>query len=595
MKTIDEGLTLQKHKAWLFALLLFTTYFIFSVLIPPFQSPDEYDHVKRSYLLASGQVMLQNSEGHSSGGPIDTGLLSYIHAYQGFIGKPDIKLSSNEIAEADSIQWTGEEEFGSAPGTGYYFPLVYVPQAIGLKTGQLLSLSVDQSYKLARLSTLLISSIVLFFAFRLYTPSVFALALLLIPMSIFQMASTSLDVLSTALAVLILSLFMRIASTEGRADSSLIYALSGALFLLVSSKINLLPLIGLLLLAGWKARDKKIAGAALVVFFAVALWFVFALRNTVDMRVSVGATTASIIVFYLKHPFAFFDVLCATLPAYGVSYINSFFGALGWLDAPLQAEAYKRLYVLTGCAFLVSVSFKCWSQEWPERGFLVVCAIVSSLLVFFALLITWSVHPAKIIEGVQGRYFLIPMLMLAYAFDRGSALKSSFISAAGAIVLAITFMVSTYSTASTLLGRFYLVRAQPVNAQIQMQPSPQLAAGAPIKLGISSIRGEDPAKLKRIGVLFATYARSNPGAAELRLTSKDGSIVSHRFELADLADNQFRYFDLNSARFSAGEILSISGGGISVWEGKPEHGDAQACIVYDYVDGRSVSTPGCPR
>jgi hypothetical protein len=241
------------------------------------------------------------------------------------------------------------------------------------------------------------------------------------------------------------------------------------------------------------------------------------------------------------------------------------------------------------------MSFKCFSKEWPQRGFLVVCAIVSSLLVFFALLITWSVHPAKVIEGVQGRYFLIPMLMLAYACDRGPALKSSFISAAGAIVLAITFMVSTYSTASTLLGRFYLVRAQPVNAQIQMQPSPQLAAGAPIKLGISSIRGEDPAKLKRIGVLFATYARSNPGAAELRLTSKDGSIVSHRFELADLADNQFRYFDLNSARFSAGEIMSISGGGISVWEGKPEHGDAQACIVYDYVDGRSVSTPGCPR
>lgn len=594
MKPIDELSLVQRNKACLFALLLFVTYFIFSILIPPFQSPDEYDHVKRSYLLASGRVMLQAPEGHSSGGPIDTGLLSYIHAYQGFIGKPDIKLSSSEIAEADAIQWTGEEEFGSAPGTGYYFPVVYLPQAIGLKAGQLLSLSVDQSYKLARLSTLLISSVLLFFAFRLYTPSVSALVLLLIPMSIFQMASTSLDVFSTALAVLSFSLFMRI-SAKNRAGHALIYALAGVLFLLVSSKINLLPLIGLLLVVGWQAKSRKSLVAAVVVFFAVALWFVFALRNTVDLRVSVGATTASIIAFYLQHPLAFFDVLGATLPVYGASYINSFFGALGWLDAPLQAEAYTRLYVLLICAFLVSMSFKCFSKEWPQRGFLVVCAIVSSLLVFFALLITWSVHPAKVIEGVQGRYFLIPMLMLAYACDRGPALKSSFISAAGAIVLAITFMVSTYSTASTLLGRFYLVRAQPVSAQIQMQPSPQLAAAAPIKLGIPSVRGEDPAKLKRIGVLFATYARSNPGAAELRLTSKDGSIVSHRFELAELADNQFRYFDLNSARFSAGEIMSISGGGISVWEGKPEHGDAQACIVYDYVDGRSVSTPGCPR
>ncbi|TDK56687.1 DUF2142 domain-containing protein [Pseudomonas moraviensis] len=592
---IDELSAVQKNKACFFALLLFVTYFIFSALIPPFQSPDEYDHVKRSYLLANGRVMLESPEGRSSGGPIDSGLLSYIHAYQGFIGKPDMKLSSSEVEEAETIRWTGEEEFASAPGTGYYFPLVYVPQALGLKAGQLFSLSVDQSYRLARLSTLLISSVILFFAFRLYTPSLFALALLLLPMSIFQMASTSLDVFSTALAILTFSMFMNVMSNKDRADDALIFGLAGSLFLLVSSKINLLPLIGLLVIIGWRVKSKKSLVAALMVFLAVALWFVFALHNTVDMRVSLGATTSSIIFFYLRHPFAFFDVLGATLPIYGVSYINSFIGALGWLDAPLHEVAYKRLYVLIICAFLVSISFKCWANEWPQRGFLIVCAIVSSLLVFFALLITWSAHPAQIIEGVQGRYFLIPMLMLAYAFDRVPAFKSSFIPAASAAVLALMFLVSTYSTAATLMSRFYLVRAQPVSAMIQMQPSPQLSAATTIKLGIPSVRGEDPTKLRRIGVLFATYARFNLGVAELRLTAKDGSITTQRFDLADVADNQFRYFDLNSVGFLAGEIISISGGGISVWESKSEHKDAQACIVYDYVDGRSVSTPGCPR
>ena len=595
MRSPGDFFTIQKSKALLLTLLLCSTYFIFSILIPPFQSPDEYDHVKRSYLLAHGRIMLENPEGQSSGGRIDTGLLSYINAYKGLIGKPDTKLTSREITEADSIRWTGEEAFSPAPGTGYYFPLVYLPQAIGLKAGEVFSLTVDQSYRLARLSTLMVASIILFFAFRLYAPSFFALSLLIIPMSIFQMASTSLDVFSTALAVFSLSLFMRACSRDQAISPSLIYALSVSLFLLVSSKINLLPFIGLLLVVGWKAKGKKGLIAGLLVLGFAMLWILFALRNTVDMRISTGATTESIILFYVEHPIAFFEVLYATFPVWGFTYIVSFFGVLGWLDAPLSGESYNRLYFLVFSAFLVSVSFKFCRLDWARRGLLVACAAISSLLIFFALLITWNVHPAKVIEGVQGRYFLIPLLMLAYAVDGGSVSKSPFFTAAGAAVLALVFLVSTYSTASALLGRYYLVSVQPAVIPMQMQPSSQLDSVTSIKLGIPLARENDPAALKRIGVLFATYDRPNAGVAELRLTSKDGLVVSQQFNMSDLVDNQYRFYELQSAHVFSGEIISISGGGISVWESKPEHGKAQTCMIYDYVDGRSISTPGCPR
>jgi hypothetical protein len=41
-------------------------------------------------------------------------------------------------------------------------------------------------------------------------------------------------------------------------------------------------------------------------------------------------------------------------------------------------------------------------------------AIGSTLLVFFALLLNWSEHPAEVVHGVQGKYFTIPILALAY-------------------------------------------------------------------------------------------------------------------------------------------------------------------------------------
>ena len=45
-----------------------------TAIIPPFQSPDEFDHIKRAYLLSKAEVILDApDDGGWSGGMIDTG------------------------------------------------------------------------------------------------------------------------------------------------------------------------------------------------------------------------------------------------------------------------------------------------------------------------------------------------------------------------------------------------------------------------------------------------------------------------------------------------------------------------------------------
>ncbi|TBW09731.1 hypothetical protein E0E50_12945 [Azotobacter chroococcum subsp. isscasi] len=128
----------------------------------------------------------------------------------------------------------------------------------------------------------------------------------------------------------------------------------------------------------------------------------------------------------------------------------------------------------------------------------------------------------------------------------------------------------------------------------KMQPSPQLDAHSPIRLRMTSGHLDDKAGVKRVGVMFATYIRVNPGSAELRLQRDDGSEFTQRISLPDLADNKYFYFDLDSSRYVSGKIVSITGGGVSTWESHDEKGDGKTCITYEYNNGKRRFTPGCP-
>lgn len=69
----------------------------------------------------------------------------------------------------------------------------------------------------------------------------------------------------------------------------------------------------------------------------------------------------------------------------------------------------------------------------------------SALLILLATLVSWSPHPARVIEGVQGRYFMGPALVCAFAWlpsrsqSNGHLLNSS--SKAVSVLLALTGLI----------------------------------------------------------------------------------------------------------------------------------------------------------
>jgi len=55
---------------------------------------------------------------------------------------------------------------------------------------------------------------------------------------------------------------------------------------------------------------------------------------------------------------------------------------------------------------------------------LMASAAASLGIIFLALLVTFTPHPATLVQGIQGRYFLVPTLLMAYALSNHQRIQA---------------------------------------------------------------------------------------------------------------------------------------------------------------------------
>lgn len=586
------------------AIILLVACVFLSVIIPPMKSPDEPDHMERAYLLTKGVWVLDRPQGKSSGGNIDTGLLDYIAIYP----PPQDKITTDVTEAAGEIRWSKQRVFDPSPGTGYYFPAIYAPQAAGLYLGERLGLTVDHSYRLARALTLMVSVLFIGAAFTLYAPNAMTLALLVMPMSLFQFASASLDGITTALAVLSIALFQRLAADKKHASGWMQTALAMAVVLLVTSRIHALPFV-LLLVAAWRyAPSKRTLSLMLISGLWVAVWTGLAIKTTVDLRVVNSAPTSQVLLYYLRQPLHFIDVLWATLSDTDVlqMYGRTFIGVLGWLDTPFSHPVYRWLGGGLLLTAILTCSYQGIQQEWPHRLLLAGIAIASVGLIFLALLVTWTPHPADKIIGIQGRYFLIPAIVLAYSMAGTQGMGRGWRKALSVGLCFGVFVYAMTATTKVLLNRYYLSPQQPPTEQITYDPAPQsqqpqkmlatapLENGHPIRLHLPALGGQELGQIRKIAIRLGTHGRENPGKAELWLRADDGTTFRKEWSLPELVDNSDHAFTVPAHHYTEGEIRFVTGGGISVWESHGPAGQVVTCMKLFYTFNKTVVVAGCP-
>ena len=423
---------LKRTFAAIFCGLLVVSGLLIGRATPPLLSPDEHAHLVRAYTLISGEWEMHTPAERSTAAWVDPALAEFINVHRKrnrvAVGRsPGPPPTGPELVAAGntSLSESAQPISISAPGAAVYPPIAYLPQGLAMGISRALHLPMASAYALARLVTLITSAAVLFAAFLLVTPSPLQLALLALPMSLFQMASAALDGFSTSMAVLAISLYQALPETQPRKQLLLHLSLVCSILVVVPARLHLWPLLILPCLSARNLKQTWASFISLACLSTVLNWVAQVSRTTVDLRrAELSTDTVQTAIHSLSHPGELIALIMRTITNHELQsfYFRSFIGVLGWLHLPLEPwKAYQMLGLILAICTVLTLSWIC-QRTWrmllkQTRWLLVGMAMLSALSVFLLLLVAWTPDPANtlLIEGVQGRYFLVPALMVAMA------------------------------------------------------------------------------------------------------------------------------------------------------------------------------------
>jgi hypothetical protein len=388
---------------WLFLIYALPAVIFLSVAMPPFQVTDELNHLLRADQVGQGQ-MLPSGLGTVEGGLVALGAL-----YQGMWFHPEVKQNPALARQASSIQWSGPQEGVNFQNTAQYGPVLYIPQALGIRLGKWAGLSVVQTLVLARIINGLVACAVGFFALIVCRRArALTFATLLLPMCLSQLASASQDALLISLSLLAVSVASRVLTEQrpaGIGEFVLFALVVMATVLARPSQIALALLAPAFVTRRDPFRAEK-PRVALLASIPIAMWFWF--LTWLMPPTPSGWSVARQFEHLVAHPFALPTVMANSFISGHQWLWESVIGKLGWVDTPMPRWYIAAATAALACALTAPAN--------RGRGLLpALLAIVTFLGLLtatcFALYLSWTSVGQATINGLQGRYIL-PVLPL---------------------------------------------------------------------------------------------------------------------------------------------------------------------------------------
>lgn len=380
------------------------------IVIPPFQSPDEFAHVYRSYSLSHGIIILDKNHNGASGGYIDKGLLEYMGIFSDIPSKQEQKFTIKKLSQASSTKWKRDYSFVDFSATASYMPLTYLPQTLAFLIGENCNISVEKTYYMARVFSIVSILLILYIAFCICEPHPLVYFLLLMPISMFQISSSVSDGIHFSLCIMIMSLFIKMLNSE--CSTKVLILQSVLIFVLATHRINFYLMAFLPGILFLRHREKKYLIASVVVLTATTIWILTTMGGHLARS---SNSMTNVIFYYLLNPIETITIFFNTFTNFGLLhfYYHSFIGNLGWLDYSIKNMMHILAVIMT-FVFIAYSRFKNFNRIEVMN---IICAFFIFLSTYFILLVQWTKFPdATVIEGVQGRYLITIVIMISYSF-----------------------------------------------------------------------------------------------------------------------------------------------------------------------------------
>lgn len=402
---------------YLFIALIGVIGFVF--LTPPFQGPDEEAHYVRAQYIAHGYLIPVNVKDSSAALPKSIANVAWTTFYTDDLrGRTTDKYELSRTKQALGERLNSQTTY--KPPMVTYSPLPYLPAVPGVFISNVLNLSPLVSLYAARLSLGLASVALVFFAIKFIPQKKYLLvAVGLVPMMIFQQSVVSADGVSYALLILFTAYLLRLYNLkEIKRGQWIIFGLLCMSLVLAKPLLYLfLPLA--LMLVKRKYSLRWLAGIGVACALLLWGWSVASAVKTEGVVISGTPTTVDSkkqLDLLVAHPKHALRVGWSTyMTTYGDGQVRGVIGIFGAADTVYPEWMFGAYAIVLGVAACVSVDKK--RTEPIKRKWKIVAALLCLLyfvLVNAVLYLTFTPVNFAIVYGVQGRYFL-PILVIVAA------------------------------------------------------------------------------------------------------------------------------------------------------------------------------------
>ncbi len=412
-----------------FALLVVPLGIFLTFITPAGQVPDETAHIIRAYALAHGEFagtrqISKAPDGRvivNSGVDVDPAI---IWASYGTV-RP---ITAANFAAKTTMPWTGTSMYVHINPVAVYFPIFYVPSAIGIRLAQMIGARPHEAILAGRLVSFTVFAflglLALVIANRGRTVIFVALSL---PMTMSLGASCNPDgllIASTALAIALI--------TRGRLKSA---AVCLAAVILVKPPYAILALALLFPLPLSMADRRVLFERALLVTGTIlpgALWFVYTMfavsaptahppyhpgplwpGNPATMFY--GTDPAAQLDCIIAHPFGSLRLVWTSVMT-NQWLVRQTIGILGY-QTLVMTDGLYRIWTV-GIAGAVAADLLADGEPgptWQDTLLLMAIIVFGVYLVWISQYLNWTEVGLNTIDGPAGRYLLplIPILGLA--------------------------------------------------------------------------------------------------------------------------------------------------------------------------------------
>ncbi len=419
---------------------------LLAVTMPPLQNADEEAHAYRADQVSRGVLLGQVLPDGEYGGAVSDGLLTLQQRTDTLRFHPERK-ATREMSLP--LPWGGAVAHGF-PNTAVNPPVFYAPAAVADAAARRFGVTLPRGLVAMRLAEGAASVVLGTAAIALGgEAAVWLFTVLLLPMAVAVGAAVTQDGPMLGCTALAVSLYLHLRKPQAGFAGLAFAAMCVLLTLVGMARVPYFAFV-LLVAATPVTRWWRVAGAVLMAV-CVAAWSArsaahFPLPVRADGIVSPGLQVLGLVL----HPWRVPLIAYRTFAANDWFIAHSFIGQLGWLDVELPG-----IYRDFAWAGLVLAAFASVRWGYLRGWWLEVLAVAGAVAgVGMIQYMTWTVVGAPVVDGVQGRYFLAPALVLGVVFSRGGG-----VGLPGARLAALAVMVlpvlSISVTVHEVILRYY--------------------------------------------------------------------------------------------------------------------------------------------